>query len=91
MDEVEVAVALHYGTGGDVPRVTASGRGRIARQMVEVAGRHGVAVRHDEALAEVLAPLEVGSAIPVAAFAAVAEILAQLYRIDRSLAAGRSR
>ncbi|MDX1540070.1 MAG: EscU/YscU/HrcU family type III secretion system export apparatus switch protein [Geminicoccaceae bacterium] len=91
MDENEVAIALHYEAGGDAPRVTASGRGAIARQMLEVANQHGVAVRQDRTLAELLAPLEIGSVIPVAAFAAVAEILAQLYRIDRSMSATERR
>lgn len=91
VDEPEVAIALRYEAGGDAPRVTASGRGAIARQMLQVADEHGVAVRHDRALAEVLAPLEIGSVIPVAAFAAVAEIIAQLYRVDRSMSADRPR
>ena len=90
LDEPDVAIALRYDGGADdLPRISAAGRGPIARQILAVADRHGVAVRRDRALAEVLAPLEIGSAIPVAAFAAVAEILAHLYRTDRALAAER--
>lgn len=89
MNQTEVAIALRYDPAGeDLPRVTASGRGAIARQMLAVAERHGVAVQHDRALADLLGPLEVGSPIPIAAFAAVAEILAHLYRTDRALACG---
>ena len=87
MDEPDIAIALHYEAGGEVPRITASARGAIARQMLEVANAHGVIVQRDRALAELLAPLEMGSSIPVAAFAAVAEILARLYRIDRAMSA----
>ena len=90
MDEPEIAIALHYEFDGDVPRVTASGRGAVARQMLEVANAHGVVVRRDRALAELLAPLDIGSPIPLAAFAAVAEILARLYQTDRALAEGRA-
>lgn len=90
MDEPEIAIALHYESGGEVPTVVASGRRAIARQMLEVADAHGVAIQRDQALAELLAPLEVGSPIPIAAFAAVAEIMAHLYRVDRALAAERA-
>lgn len=90
MNRTEVAIALGYDAAGDdLPRVTATGRGAIARQMLAVAQQHGVAVRQDRALAELLQPLDVGSPIPLAAFAAVAEILAHLYRTDRALARER--
>ncbi|HEX6142833.1 MAG TPA: hypothetical protein VFZ01_08955 [Geminicoccaceae bacterium] len=46
-------------------------------------------MEHDRALAKLLHPLEVGSPIPVAAFGAVAKILAHLYRADRPLAGER--
>ena len=84
------AIALGYDSvSDDLPRVIASGRGAIARQMLAIAEHHGVPVEHDRPLAELLHPLELGSPIPTAAFAAVAEILAHLYRADRALAAER--
>ena len=86
MSEAEVAIALAYDPAGqDLPRVTASGRGLVARQMLAAAEHHGVPVQHDAALAELLRRLDIGSPIPIAAFAAVAEILAHLYRTDRTL------
>lgn len=85
MDEPAIAIALRYDPAeGDAPRVAATGRGPVARQIVEVAAEHGVAVKRDPALAELLAPLDLNTPIPVAAFAAVAEILAHLYRADRA-------
>jgi flagellar biosynthesis protein len=47
-------------------------------------------VRRDAELVQVLAALDVGRPIPAAAFAAVAEILAYLYRLDKD-AAGSGR
>lgn len=92
MEDPDLAIALGYDPDeGDAPRVTAKGRGAIAAQIVAVARDHGVAVRHDRPLAELLGTLDIDSPIPVAAFAAVAEILAHLYRIDRQLAARRGR
>ena len=87
MAEPDLAIALRYEPEGDeAPRVTAKGRGAIAAQIVGVARAHGVAVRRDHSLAELLSNLEIDSPIPVAAFAAVAEILAHLYRVDQQLA-----
>ena len=87
MAEPDLAIALRYEPGGDdAPRVTAKGRGAIAAQIVAVARDHRVAVRRDGSLAQLLGSLQIDSPIPVAAFAAVAEILAHLYRVDQQLA-----
>jgi len=92
MEDPDLAVALRYDAGeDDAPRVSAKGRGAIAAQIVAVARTHGVAVRRDRSLAQLLATLEIDSPIPVAAFAAVAAILAHLYRVDRQLAAHHGR
>ena len=81
---IPVAVALKYDEDeGPAPRITASGRGVVAQQIVEVAKANGVEVRRDTDLAELLATLDVDSFIPVEAFAAVAEILAYVYRKNR--------
>ena len=92
MAEPDLAIALRYEPEGDeAPRVTAKGRGAIAAQIVAVARDHGVAVRSDHGLAQLLSSLEIDSPIPVAAFAAVAEILAHLYRVDQQLAGRHGR
>lgn len=87
MADPDLAIALRYDPDGDdPPRVTARGRGAIAAQIVAVARDRGVAVRRDRGLAQLLASVEIDSPIPVAAFAAVAAILAHLYRVDQQLA-----
>jgi flagellar biosynthesis protein len=86
MEDPDLAVALSYVAGSDAaPRVVAKGRGALAAQLVALARDHGVEVRRDQDLAALLGTLEVDSPIPVAAFAAVAEILAHLYRANRRL------
>jgi flagellar biosynthesis protein len=86
MEDPDLAVALSYITGSDAaPRVVAKGRGALAAQIVAIARDHGVEVRRDLDLAALLGALEVDSPIPVVAFAAVAEILAHLYRANRQL------
>ncbi|HSG33906.1 MAG TPA: EscU/YscU/HrcU family type III secretion system export apparatus switch protein [Sphingomonadaceae bacterium] len=77
----DVAVALGHDSGSsDLPRVVATGKGEVARQILEIAFARGIKVREDADLAEVLAAIEVDSEIPLAAFAAVAEILSYVYR-----------
>ena len=86
MEDPDLAIDLRYQPDGDEPpRVTAKGRGAIAAQIVAVARAHGVALRRDRSLAQLLASMDIDSPIPVAAFAAVAEILAHLYRVDQQL------
>jgi flagellar biosynthesis protein len=80
-----LAVALRYAPGGaDAPRVVASGHGEIAERILALAFEHGIKVREDADLAQLLAAVEIGEQIPVAAFAAVAEILVYIYRANRS-------
>ena len=71
------------GAGGR-PRVTASGRGAVAEQILQIAFDRGIKVRQDADLAEILAAVEVESEIPLAALAGVAEILRYLYQTDKA-------
>ena len=90
-DPKQVAVALHYNHGEDkVPRVVASGRGAVAERILELAFAHGVKVREDADHAEILAAVEIGEQVPLAAFAAVAEILFYIYRANERHAAAAS-
>ncbi|HUJ97961.1 MAG TPA: EscU/YscU/HrcU family type III secretion system export apparatus switch protein [Stellaceae bacterium] len=87
-DRPPIAVALHYDRQEDkVPRVVASGRGALAERILALAFAHGVKVREDADLAEILAAVEIGQQIPIAAFVAVAEILFYLYRANERQAA----
>lgn len=77
------AVALEYDMEKDsAPRITASGQGHIAEQILALAFAHGVKVREDADLVEILSVLEVDSVIPVEAYAAVGEILSYVYRAN---------
>lgn len=78
-----VAVALAYEPESDgAPKVLASGQGGIAEQILEVARARDIHVREDADLVQLLRLVEIGSEIPVAAFAAVAEILVYMYRAN---------
>jgi len=87
--DADTAAALSYRSGRDLaPKVVAKGKGEIARKIVEVARASGVPVRQDADLAALLAAVDLDTEIPVEAFAAVAEILAYIYRANRELPGG---
>jgi flagellar biosynthesis protein len=77
------AVAIEYERGVDeAPRVTASGKGLIAEQILAIAFERGIKVRQDAELVDILSLIEIDSPIPLEAFAAVAEILAFVYQAN---------
>ncbi len=79
----DLAVALDYEPEGETaPRVVAKGKGEIAKKIIEIARANGIPVRKDADLAGLLVSVELGNEIPVEAFAAVAEVLAYIYRAN---------
>jgi flagellar biosynthesis protein len=77
------AVALRYTPGEDeAPRLAAKGRGHAAEKIVELARRHGVPIRQDRNLVQVLSRLDLEQEIPPHVYKAVAEILAFVYRLS---------
>lgn len=81
-----MAVAVKYDSKEDAaPRITASGKGELAEQILAIAFAHGVKVREDAPLVEILSKLEVDSYIPLEAYAAVAEILTYVYRANNGV------
>jgi len=81
--DVPLAVALKYDRGKDpAPRLTAKGRGPIAEQIIKVAEAHGITIREDADLVEILEKLDIDSIIPLEAYVAVAEILNYVYKTN---------
>lgn len=80
-----LAIALRHPEGApSTPRIVASGRGFAAERILDLAFASGVKVREDADLAEMLAAVDIGDEIPFAAFSAVAEILAYIYRASQA-------
>ncbi len=76
------AVALRYRSHQDhAPRVVAKGRGPVAEKILALARAHGIPVRQDKNLVEVLSQLRLDQEVPPAVYQAVAEILAFVYRL----------
>lgn len=84
------ATALRYEQGRHAPEVVASGAGVVAERILAAAREAGIPVRHDPALAEALARLELGAEVPPELWTAVAETLAWAYKLDAD-ASGRGR
>jgi len=80
------ATALRYEQGQHAPRVTATGAGLVAERIVAAAQEAGIPVRHDPALAEALAALDLGDDVPQTLWTAVAETLAWAYLLDAKAA-----
>ena len=87
-DPAHRAVAVKAGEEAEsLPRITASGRGKDAEKILEVAFSNGVKVREDKELANLLETFEIDSPIPLEALTAVSEILRFVYQANQDLKA----
>ncbi len=80
---IKKAVALTYDRlKDDAPKVAAKGQGQVALKIIEIAEKHGVPIKDDPDLVEVLSALELNEEIPSEIYAAVAELLAFVYSLN---------
>lgn len=79
-----LAVALQY-AAPSAPRVTAIGRGELARKIIEVGTASGVAISENPELAMALSNVEIDDEIPENLYRAVAEVLAYILRVSGTL------
>ena len=79
----KIAVGLSYDPdSAAAPRVVAKGRGELAERLLAIARENGVPVRHDPDLLQMLSVTEVGDEVPLEVYAAVAELIGFLYRLN---------
>lgn len=77
------AVALRYDHHRDpAPRVTAKGGGGVAERIIALARAHGIPVKDDPDLVEVLSKLDLEQEIPAELYVVVAELLAFVYAVN---------
>lgn len=80
------AAALKYNQNReDAPKVTATGKGLIADNIIEKAKENNVPVQEDSSLVELLAELNINETIPEELYQAVAEVFAFVYRTDKGM------
>lgn len=79
--KLKKAIALGYDPEReDAPKVIASGKGDIAKQIIALAKEKDIPIHEDADLAEMLNLIEVNSVIPLEAYGAIAEILSYIYK-----------
>ena len=79
------AVALKYEAERDLaPKVIAKGRGHVAEHILETAQKNSVPVYQDKTLVNMLMALELDREIPPELYKAIAEVMAYVYKMDKS-------
>ncbi len=82
-DERRKAAALTYDRGRDAaPAIAAKGKGLVADRIIELAREHGVPIREDRDMVEILSTLPLYEEIPPELYQAVAEVLAFIYKMS---------
>jgi flagellar biosynthesis protein len=77
------AVALRYDrASGGAPTVAATGSGYVADRIIEIAREHGVPIREDPDLVQLLSRLDLDQAIPPELYGVIAEVFAFVYRLN---------
>jgi len=80
------AAALSYDRSTDIsPRVTATGKGLIAEEIIKTAKDNDVPILEDASLVELLSKLNIDEAIPEELYEAVAEVFAFVYQLDQQV------
>ena len=83
-DTRRAAVALQYDAATDnAPRVIAKGRGQVAEKIMALAREHGIPMREDPELVQMLTQIDLDQAIPPSLYQIVAELLAFVYRLNQ--------
>ncbi len=84
MAQVDRAVALQYNDDLPAPLVVAAGMGATAQAIARIAREAGVPLVVNEAVADSLLQLDVGTLIPENLYAVIAEILVFVSGLDAS-------
>jgi len=85
MKKKKIASAIGYSSGDPAPVLLASGRGREAQRIIDIAQEAGVAVVEDAALATLLdTSAKPGDFIPTWCWEAAAKALAFVMKTDKT-------
>ena len=83
INKKKTAVALSYDPEETAPKIIATGKGHLAEKIINTAKEADIPIHRDEALADTLSRLELGSNIPPELYEVVAEILVFVDKMDR--------
>ncbi|WP_067729351.1 EscU/YscU/HrcU family type III secretion system export apparatus switch protein [Oceanobacillus damuensis] len=80
------AAALRYDQKKDfAPRITATGKGLVADEILKTAKENNVPILEDPSLVELLAQLNINETIPEELYQAVAEVFSFVYHADKQM------
>ncbi|ADN09397.1 EscU/YscU/HrcU family type III secretion system export apparatus switch protein [Sulfurimonas autotrophica] len=80
----EKAVALTYDKEKNrAPVISAKGKGTTAQKIIKIAKEHGVPIKKDEDLIELLSKVELNKEVPPQMYKAIAEVFSFIYSITR--------
>lgn len=82
---IKKAAAVKGDLDNNKAKVVSRGSGDLANEIVRIAKEYNIAIKQDKDLAEVLSTLDVYDNIPDDMYEAVAEILQELYKINKNL------
>jgi flagellar biosynthesis protein len=78
------AVALKYSPNDDyTPIIVASGHGKVAERIINLADENGIPVYRDDSAAAVLSMLSVGQGIPQELYAVIAGIYVEILQLAK--------
>ena len=81
LQPIDEVIALKY-EGEGAPRVTAKGRGEIAKQILAIANEHEIPLYQDEQLSALLSQIDLGDEIPHQLYLAVAKVISFIYQLN---------
>lgn len=80
------AIALSYDQKSEhAPKVSATGKGYVAEQIIEKAREASVPIQEDPNLIELLGELNINEKIPEELYQVVAEVFSYIYHVDKNL------
>lgn len=82
--KIKKAVALGYNKDkNNAPKVLASGKGEVAKKIIEAAKIYKIPIKEDSDLVEILSKVDINQEIPPNLYKAVAEVFSFLYRTTK--------
>lgn len=79
---IQKAAALKYDSKiSSAPKITAKGKGDVAKNIIKIAQDNNLPIKKDEDLIELLSQLDIDKEIPPSMYKAVAEIFSFIYQL----------
>ena len=76
------AVALKYPKNAAAPFICASGKGKVAENIIEIAEQNNIPIVENSELTDVLTLQEIGSTIPEETWELIANIFSYIIEVD---------